>query len=107
MLLAIIIAIVVYSSMAFLSYSNTLKESIWFVPAGLLLAIIANLTWFITSKNITETKEQFLLVLIWDVIIVLAYILTPFIFFNFRPSAITYVGLTFLIVGLLITKISH
>lgn len=94
------IGFLVYVSNATLSYSKGLKASPYYYTIGIILAVIANLTWLYISKLETEPNKLLLKGLYWDIMLTVAYLIVPILFYHARLSAQQTVGAILVLVGI-------
>ena len=106
MLIPYVVGLLLYFASVVVSYSNGLKQTQWYFPLGMLLAIIVNFLWLYIAKNSPDKDVLYVRALIWDSMIVGAYVLVPLLFYNVRPTGYTLAGCTFIVIGLILTKLA-
>lgn len=99
-----IIAFFVYSGLAYTSYSSELKSSPYYYVIGIAAAIIANLLWLNLARNVPADKLV-LLGLFWDIMLTVAYLLVPILFFETKLSALQWTGIGVIILGIVMVKL--
>lgn len=99
------LAAIIYGITAYMSYSETIKASSWYFIVGIILANIANIMWMILAKNTTDNSKLVVYGLIWDSILTLSFLLTPFLFFDIKLSMTQTIGLGLIIAGIICTKV--
>jgi uncharacterized membrane protein len=77
-----LIAMILYVAGVFVSYSSGLKETIWFYPVGLGLAICTNLIWLYLIKDISSKPEIMTKAFTWDAMRLIIYAVTPVLALN-------------------------
>lgn len=100
-----LIGFIVYTILAITSYSDTLKSSGWYYWIGLTAALIANSAWLHLAKQEPSASRLVVLGLYWDVMLLVAYMLVPILFFEARLTAIQGAGLVLILCGIILTKI--
>lgn len=90
---------------AYIAYDVAIKASPWFLPLGVVVGIVSNLIWLYVTKITTDNKELFLYGLIWDVMMMAAYIIVPLLLFNVRLDWKQSLGTILVIIGLILTKL--
>ena len=104
LLFLFLLGFIIYSTGAWISYSDTIKQSFWYYPLGLTLSVIANYAW-LTIAKITPNKDDILLYgSIWDSIILGTFIIIPFMFFDLKLGYKDAIGFSLIILGILIVK---
>lgn len=99
-------AVILYSLMAYLSYSPLLKDgSNWVLFSAPLLGFIANLIWFQIAKTDTNHNSLILKGLYWDILLTFCYLLVPIIFYNISLTTNQVAGIILIISGIILTKI--
>lgn len=101
-----VIGFIIYVLSVMVSYSVGLKQSNWYFPVGLTLAIIVNILWLYIAKHSPDKNELYIRALIWDAMIVGAFVVVPLVMHGVRLSGWTLVGCIFIIIGLVLTKVS-
>ena len=94
---------ILYIASVSLLYSS-FKSSQYFYPVGLLFAFVTNFIWLYIAKH-SAGAVLYTRGLLWDSIIVAAYVLVPVLFFNIRLSLTSAVGCVIIVVGIIITKL--
>lgn len=89
---------------AYLSFLPEVKNRWWYFPAGLTLVLAANLCWLIYVKTTLNHQEILINGAIWDALITVGFLLTPFLFFHVRLNQSAMVGLVVMVLGLGIIK---
>lgn len=105
MILDFILGFVIYSLAAAICYMPLVKESPWFIPAGVLLGALANAVWFSIVKQTKDPAQTLILGYFWDAMIVLTYGLMPILFFGVKLNNIQMIGAGFVMLGLLVVKV--
>lgn len=95
-----------YSGYASLSYFEVIRESIWFIPGGLLLALLGNLCWLILARILKVPEDIFFYGIVFDLIVTFSFLLTPFILQKVNINGITILGSIILLIGLILIKVS-
>lgn len=74
----------------------------------MLIGLIHSLLWYFSSRLLSSDKEQFFMfVLLWDLVYMIVFYLTPVIFFGVNLDLWGILGVSTMICGLLIMKIGH
>lgn len=100
-----LIGLITYVTSASISFIEPLKRSAWFYPIGLILALIANIIWLHIARTTLDKELVYIRGLVWDAMIVGAYVAIPVIFFGVRLSGVALLGVTLIITGLVLTKL--
>jgi hypothetical protein len=100
-----LVGFVIYILSVVVSYSNGLKQTHWFFPIGLILAVIVNFLWLYIAKESPLKDQLYVRALIWDSMIVGAYVLVPLVLYGVRPTGYTLAGCVFIVLGLILTKL--
>lgn len=100
-----VIGFLLYSIMAYISYSESFKQSKWFFLTGIGLAILVNAIWFSIAKNEAVASKLVLKGLYWDVMLTAAYLVIPLILFQAKLSLLQALGVGLIVLGVLFTKI--
>ena len=82
-----------------------MKESWYYFPLGIGIAIIANFIWLSIAKTTNDSGEILILGAYWDIMILLTFIVIPFIFFEVNLSKTQYLGLGLIFTGFVVTKL--
>jgi len=90
---------------AYIAYDVAIKASPWFLPAGIAVGIVSNLIWLYVTKITTDNKDLFLYGLVWDVMMMAAYIIVPMLLFDVRLDWKQTVGTILVVLGLILTKL--
>lgn len=98
-------ASVFYLMGAYIAYDAAFKASAWFLPVGIIVGIISNLIWLYVTKITVDNKELFIYGLVWDVMMMAAYIVIPVLLFNVRLDWKQTVGTILVLTGLTLTKL--
>ena len=105
MIIPYIVGMAVYISSVLVSYSTSLKQTNWYFPIGLSLAIVANTMWLYIAKHSSVKDDLYVRGLVWDAMIVSAYVIVPLIWYGVRPTGYTLAGCIFIVIGLILTKL--
>lgn len=100
----LITAWLLYSVYAATVYS-TFRDSKWYVPAGLGLALLCNGLWLWLTKLTPRHQDIAFWAIVWDVSLVVAQISVPVLFFGLRLTPIAWGGLAMAIGGLVLMKV--
>lgn len=103
--LQFIFGLLMYISIASISYSEYMKSSKWYYPIGVFFSILANITWLSISKHEVDSSKLLLKGLYWDAMLTLVYLFVPIMFYQAKITFIQSIGVTFVFLGLLLTKI--
>lgn len=106
MILLYLIGLVVYALAAGVSYSSSFKQSPYYYWFGIASAVIANLIWFYIAKHTENKADLYIRALVWDSMIVGAYVIIPMLFMGVRLAGWSLVGAWLIIIGLILTKIA-
>lgn len=90
---------------AYIAYDVAIKASPWFLPIGIVVGIVSNLIWLYVTKITTDNKDLFVYGLIWDVMMMAAYILVPLLLFHVKLDWKQTVGTILVVLGLILTKL--
>lgn len=102
--LAISINVIFYSLYCYLSYRPDFKDKAWFTPTCLIIALIVHMAWLTLIKTISDGRTILLYSLIWDVLIVVVFLIIPIIFFKVNLNLTTGIGVGLIFIGLLLAK---
>ena len=105
MIIPYLIGLITYILSVVVSYSTALKQTQWYFPIGLALAFVANFIWLYIAKNSFDKESLFVRGLVWDSMIVGAYVIVPLTLYSVRPTGYTLIGCTFIVIGLILTKL--
>lgn len=94
-----------YSLIAYISYSPVIKSSPWFYPLGLTGALIANLLWLWISKTESVASNLAIKGIFWDVMLTLVYLAIPLLLFGVRLSNVQIFGILLILTGLIMVKL--
>ena len=99
----------VYFLYAYISYDDSInKINLNFFIYCMLIGLIHSLLWYFSSRLLSSDKEQFFMfVLLWDLVYMIVFYLTPVIFFGVNLDLWGILGVSTMICGLLIMKIGH
>lgn len=95
----------IYCLSSYISFYQPIKDSKYFLPVGMGLAIIANLAWLFLTRSMTDTTKILLIGMYWDLMLTLIYLLIPFIFFHVNLSTTQYCGIITIVFGIILTKL--
>ena len=98
-------ALLFYLAGAFIAYDTAIKASPWFLPVGITIGIGSNLIWLYVTKLTLDNKQLFLYGLIWDVMMMAAYIVIPLTLFDVVLDWKQIVGTILVVAGLILTKL--
>ncbi len=103
--LQFLIGFIVYTGIAYVSYSDWIKASNWYFPLGITGAILANLIWLWISKVEPNSSKLLIKGLYWDSMLTAIYILMPLVIFNASLNFKQSIGLVLVIAGLIMVKL--
>lgn len=96
---------ILYTAMAFATYSESFKVSKHYFSVAIILAILSNLIWFHIAKHEPSSSILMLKGLYWDVMLMLSYLIVPLLFFSAKFSALQGIGIVLVLIGLVLTKV--
>lgn len=97
-------AFISYGTYNYISYSEFFRSHRLFFVMGLALALVSNLLWLYGVKVLNQREHIFWLGISFDVIVTATSILIPVLFFGLRFNKLTWVGIAFILLGLIIIK---
>lgn len=105
----LILFAIVYFSYAYISYDDAIiKSGLNFFILSMVIGLAHSVLWYFSSRFLSSDKEQFFIfVLIWDLIYMIVFYLTPIIFFGVKLDFWSMIGVGTMIGGLVIMKIGH
>lgn len=106
-LIFIVVAGILYGLFSWVTFNDEIRDSRYFLIYGLAYAILANLSWIILVKNLSNPKHIVYYSLVWDVLMALVGLAIPIIFFGMRFSSISIIGITLIIAGTLVIKLGE
>ena len=93
-----------YSCMAYLSYSSFLKNSPYYFVYGVTMAALVNALWFAIAKAEVNASTLMLKGLYWDVMLTATYLVVPLLIFNAKVTLMQGLGIAFIVAGVFLTK---
>lgn len=96
--------LIFYSIMAWMSYYDPIKESVYYYPLGILLSIIVNIGWFTIAKIVSDKDDILIYGAFWDSIIIFTFTAVPFLFFGVRLGMKDSIGFGLILAGILVIK---
>lgn len=103
--LQFIFGLLMYVGIASISYSDYMKGSRWYYPLGIFFSIFANIIWLSISKQESDPSKLLIKGLYWDAMLTLVYLFVPIMFYEAKITFTQSIGVTFVFLGLLLTKI--
>lgn len=100
-----LLGLIIYTGYTLISYNEPLKETPWFIPAGVLISLFGNILWMYLAKITSDPKTLYFYGIAWDAMITFVFVLTPVIVLGMRFKTTTAIGFGLVVIGLLITKI--
>ena len=100
-----LLGFIAYCIGAYISNSAEIKLSQYYQLYGIIIGVIANFFWFTIAKTTTDSGKVLTYGLYWDMLLVVAFVSIPFIFFNIELSTTKWIGLTFMLFGFIVTKL--
>ena len=97
---------IVFFSYALTNYWDALKDTSYFYAVGLSLALAGNLIWLMIVQRATSNNAIVYYAAAWDTMILLAFIMAPFILQKITLSFLFWLGLSVTLVGLFFLKLS-
>lgn len=94
-----------YSATAWISYYEPVKLSPYYFPIGLALSLAANFGWLMIAKIVPNRDEILIYGAFWDIMIMMAFLAVPLLWFEVRLETKESIGLAFIIVGILTLKV--
>lgn len=98
-------AVFIYAVYAAIAYSP-IKESKWYIPLGLVLALSCNFLWLVLSRLAGPNTHVMFWALLLDIGIILTQLAVPIVFFGVRMTPSGYLGIAMAVAGVLILKMS-
>lgn len=95
----------VYLQLASLSYSKDLQSKPWYLPVGLVLAVLANLVWLVIARREPTPEGLLIKGLIWDVLLTGCYLIIPILFYQVQLTLIQIFGIILIVSGMILTKL--
>ena len=100
----IVFASVLYGSFTWLTFNDEVRESNFFWIYGLVYAVLANFSWVILVKSLSNSKHIVYYSVAWDTATTIVGLAVPIIFFGLRFSSASLLGMMVVIIGTLIMK---
>lgn len=100
-----LIGFITYLTLAVASYSKMIQASRWFIPSGLLAALIANWTWLSIARSESNGSDLLIKGLVWDSMLVLTYLFVPIVFFDAQLKGFQFLGLLLIVLGMMCVKL--
>jgi len=97
--------VIVCSLMCYISFDKSVHNKWWYVPLCLMLGIVSNSMWILSTKYFGDEKKLYTFSLIWDIIYFAIYYFLPLIFFDIKLEKNGYLGLILMVIGILIIKL--
>ena len=91
----------------YMSFNEEIKTKWWFIPASLTTVLLGNTLWLLFVKSTNNTQHILLGGILWDSLISLTLIITPFLFYSSILNKIGILGLVITVIGLIIIKFSN
>lgn len=105
MILAIFfIGALAYSTTAWMSYYDPIKDSSLYFPLGIVMSLIANIGWLTIAKIVSNKDEILIYGAFWDSMIMIAFLAVPLAWFGVRLEMRESIGLALIVVGMLLLK---
>lgn len=82
------------------SYLSSWKNSIFYYPIGITVALIVNLLWFKIAREVLDNNSLYRYGVVWDVLIALSWLLIPVLFFGIKLTKTNVTGLVLLVIGI-------
>lgn len=102
---AILFAIfLTYSLYTYLGYDEALRGSRYFMVMGLSLALASNLLWLLGVRLLNSSQPIFWFALGFDAVVTVCSLYIPVVMAKVRLNGFTWLGVAFIITGLLIIK---
>ena len=99
------VGMIAVSTVIYLGYAVTNKDSWWMVAVGALMGTISSASWVTLSKLLADPYKVFLYGFYWDAVVLFSVLLIPLFLFNVRPSVNAWIGVALVTIGVFITKI--
>lgn len=90
----------------YISYIEIFRKSLWYLASAIVLSVIFAMIWFNLQKLVESKETVLFLVITWDVIVIIIGVVIPIIFFDIKISRLTYIGIIFIIIGIILLKIT-
>ena len=103
--ISFLLGFIVYYFQAILSNSIALKQNTYYIYIAISTGIAANYIWFSMAQNIKDNSKILLYGLYWDILILVAFLSVPILFYGARFKTTTVLGIVMIIVGFLLTKL--
>lgn len=91
---------------SFCTYSKDVRESFFFIPISITLAILSGWIWAVAARKVDGTANLMLLSLVWDLLMVFAYYAGPLLFKGEKFGWQTYAAVAITIAGIIWFKLS-
>jgi len=102
-----LIAGVLYGVFSWVTFNDEIRNSRYFWFYGLVYAVLANFSWSILVKSLSNHKHIAYYSLAWDVLMAVVTLAVPVIFFDMRFSRISMIGIALIIAGTLVMKLGE
>ena len=104
--LLLIPAFLLFCAGSWVSYSDKLRNSYWFLPIYLSTAVLCSFIWVYSARILPNKEKIYLYSISWDLLMITAYYLLPVIILSFEFKLWTWVGLGFILFGIFLIKVS-
>jgi uncharacterized membrane protein len=88
---------------AYISYDKGIQTSSYYYPVGLSLNVIGGIFWYFIAKN-TPEKTTLFASLIWDIFLVMSFMLVPILLFGVTITKYQMIGIGLIVIGILFLK---
>lgn len=89
------------------TYNVTLQNSPYFFWIFIITGIAVNLLWASLVKVVKDGDQILRLGSIWDVLMTVSWFVIPVLFFNVKLNMMAWVGILFLIIGVILLNTSR
>lgn len=104
--IAIITGVILYAFLAYVTYYNEVRTSIWYLPLFSVFSLLTGLVFAITAKYLDDKSRMYMFSFYWDTLLTLTYFVVPIVFFGVQFTRTATCGMILVIIGLIILKIS-
>lgn len=105
--LVLLLAGIVYTFSAYLSYNEEWKKHWSYYPTGIFFGILVSILWYYLAKHIPEKNRIYFYSLVWDTIMIFVFYFTPILFYGVTLNKANLIGLALIILGLMVFKLGN
>lgn len=100
----LLLATLLYSVCAYISYHDGLRQKWYFVPTGVILGAIVSTIWLIAIRILDDKYKIYVYSLFWDFVMLSVYYFLPAVAFGIKLDKWSLFGLFLIACGIAIVK---